>query len=81
MNLSWKELAFAGLAVLGGFAVFQYVTGKGGVVGVVLGNSDRELGLKRYLAGPKAVAEAAKAAKLGPDAYRDKKAAEEQQKS
>lgn len=78
--MTWKQVAFAGLAVLGGFAVYQYLRGQGGVVGGLLGGSG-DLALKRYLAGPKAVAESAKVAKLGADKYRDKVATESMVKS
>ncbi len=78
--MSWKEIGIAGLAVLGGLAVLQYATGRGGVVATVLGRPG-DLAIKRHLAGPKAVAESAKAAQMGPEAYRDKKASESMVKS
>jgi hypothetical protein len=76
--MNWKQYALAGLAVLGGLALLQYVRGQGGVVGAVMGG---DIALKRFLAGPKAVAEAAKANQMGEDKYRDKKASESMVKS
>lgn len=78
--MTWKQIAVAGLAVLGGLAVYQYLRGQGGIVGGLLGQSG-DLALKRYLAGPKAVAEAAKAGQMGEEKYRDKKASESMVKS
>lgn len=79
--MSWKEIAIAGLAVLGGLALLQYARGGGGVVASVIGGRPGDLAIKRSLVGAKAVAEAAKATKEGPEAYRDKKASESMVKS
>lgn len=80
MDFTIKQMAIAGLAVLGGLAVYQYLRGRGGVVGSVL-SKPGDLAVKRHLAGAKAVSEAAKAAVMGADKYRDKKESESLVKS
>lgn len=81
MDWSLRQIVVAGLAVLGGLALYQYVRGQGGAVATVLNVKPGDLALKRHLSGAKAVAESAKAAKEGPETYRDKKASESMVKS
>jgi hypothetical protein len=79
MTISLKDAAILGLAGLGAYfgikALMRY-RGSMGVGDSTQTKPNKDAALKHFLAGGKAVAESAKVALIGADAYRDKKESE-----